>query len=47
MRSLVPLHHVRRNFPFRKLPHASPQLLLFFRKSEFHDVFPFCYLFFI
>src|SRR5262245_29814357 len=36
MRSLVPLHHMRRNFAFRELSHTSSQLLLFFRKREFH-----------
>jgi hypothetical protein len=29
---------VRRNFPLREFAHTSPQLLLFFRKVEFHEV---------
>ncbi|PYU16419.1 MAG: hypothetical protein DMG37_02500 [Acidobacteria bacterium] len=40
MRSLVPLHHVGRDFAFRKLSHAPLELLLFFRKREFHDRSP-------
>src|SRR6185437_3959037 len=38
MRRLIPFHHVRRNLPLRKLPHAPPQLLLFLAKSEVHVV---------
>jgi len=36
VRRLVPLHHVRPDFSLREFAHTSPQLLLFFRKVEFH-----------
>src|ERR1035438_4586293 len=41
VRSLIPLHHVRRNLALGKVPHTPPQLLLFLGKRKIHWVLGF------
>ncbi len=38
MRSLVPLHHMRRNLALGEFAHAAPQLLLLFGEGEIHGI---------